>query len=149
MKAKVYLLALVIAMTVVLPVSAQVSPEKEKEIWKLLEGTGAIKVMAPLMSQIITQFRSAFSDVPQAFWDELEQEMNIDELITLILPVYDRHLTLDDLKAANAFYSSPAGKRLAEKTPILTKEGFEIGREWGGAKGQLVIQRLKEKGYMK
>jgi hypothetical protein len=75
--------------------------------------------------------------------------MDVDELIQLMMPIYDKHLSLEDLKAANAFYATPAGKRLAEKTPVMTSEGFEVGRKWGEAKGRQIAQRLKEKGLDK
>jgi len=124
----------------------QISREKEREIRKLLEATGTTKAMPEMMDQMMAEFRKALPNVPSEFWDEFRKEINIDELITLMMPVYDRHLSLEDIKAANAFFATPAGKHFAEKMSVMYAEGFEVGRKWGEGKGRLVAERLKEKG---
>ena len=127
----------------------QVAREKEREIRKLLEVTGTTKTMPEVMDQMIAEFRKALPDVPSQFWDDFRKEINIDELVSLMVPVYDKHLSLEDIKAANAFFATPAGKHFAEKMSIMSAEGFEVGRKWGEAKGRLVADRLKEKGLDK
>jgi hypothetical protein len=128
---------------------AQVNREKEREIRKLLEATGTTKTMPQMMDQMIVEFRKALPDVPAQFWDDFRKEVNVDELIGLIVPVYDKHLSIEDIKAANAFFATPAGKRFAEKMPVMSSESFEVGRQWGETKGRLVVERLKEKGLDK
>jgi len=131
------------------PLSAEISREKEKEIRNLLEVTGAVKAVSGMKTQMIAQFRTTFRDVPESFWDEFAKELDADKLINLMLPVWDKHFSLEDLRSANTFYATPAGKRLAEKTPVVTSEAFEIGRIWGEEKGKLVVERLKKKGLLK
>jgi uncharacterized protein len=128
---------------------AQVNREKEREIRKLLEATGTTKTMPQMMDQMIAEFRKALPDVPAQFWDDFRKEVKVDELIGLIVPVYDKHLSLEDVKAANAFFATPAGKRFADKLPVMSAESFEVGRQWGEGKGRLVAERLKEKGLDK
>jgi uncharacterized protein len=128
---------------------AQVNRDKEREIRKLLEATGTTKTMPQMMDQMIAEFRKALPNVPPQFWEDFRKEVNVDELIGLIVPVYDKHLSLEDVKAANAFFATPAGKRFAEKLPVMSSESFEVGRQWGEAKGRLVAERLKEKGLDK
>lgn len=127
--------------------SSPISREKEREIRKLLEITGT--AMPEMMDQMMAQLRKALPNVPAEFWDEFRKEINIDELITLMTPVYDRHMSLEDIKAANAFFATPAGKHFAEKMSVLYAEGYEVGRKWGEGKGRLVAERLKEKGLDK
>jgi hypothetical protein len=149
MKTRIAIIGLLLALAVSSICHGQISSEKEREIRKLLAATGTTKAVTGMMSQMLGQFRTALPQVPKQFWTDFEKEMDVDELIRLMMPVYDKHLSTEDLKAANAFYSTPAGKRLAEKTPVMTSEGFEVGRKWGEAKGRLVAQRLKEKGLDK
>ena len=66
--------------------------------------------MPEVMDQMIAEFRKALPDVPSQFWDDFRKEINIDELVSLMVPVYDKHLSLEDIKAANAFFATPAGK---------------------------------------
>jgi hypothetical protein len=137
---------LTMILTVATPDFAQESPEKEREIRKLFESTGVIKSITQMTGQMIGQYRKALPQVPQEFWDEFEKELDAKEIIDLMIPVYDKHLSLEDLKAVNAFYATPAGKRFAQAMPVMSAEGFEVGRKWGEAKGRLVVQRLNEKG---
>jgi len=129
--------------------SGQISQEKEREIRKLLEVTGTTRAMPEMMDQMMAELRKALPNVPSEFWDEFRKEINIDELVTLIMPVYDKHMSLEDIKAANVFFATPAGRNFAEKMSIMSAEGFEIGRKWGESKGRLVAERLKEKGLIK
>ena len=153
MKTKTCLFCLTIALCAAVLAFGQtrreVHPEKEREVRKFLALTGASKTMTNAIGQMIGQFRKMLPDVPKEFFDGFEKEINPDELITLVMPIYDKHLSLEDIKAANAFYESPAGKRIADQLPIMTAESMEIGRKWGEAKGRLVEQRLKDKGMLK
>ena len=128
---------------------SQATREKEREIRQLLEVTGTTKTMPEMMDQMIAEFRKALPAVPSEFWDDFRKEIKMDELVGLMVPVYDKHLSLEDIKAANAFFATPSGKRFAEKMSVMSAEGFEVGRKWGEAKGRLVVERLKEKGLDK
>src|SRR5687768_3795808 len=66
--------------------SGQVSREKEREIRKLLEITGTTKAMPQMMDQMMGEFRKALPNVPAEFFDDFRKEINIDELVSLIVP---------------------------------------------------------------
>lgn len=66
-----------------------------------------------------------------------------------MLPIYQKHLTEADLHGIIAFYDTPVGKKFAEKTPLITLESMIAGQEWGLQIGQQVIDKLKNKGYLK
>ncbi|NEW84922.1 MAG: DUF2059 domain-containing protein, partial [Mariniphaga sp.] len=48
-----------------------------------------------------------------------------------LIPVYKKHFTQDDVKAIIAFYESPAGNKLAEKTPLIAVEAMQSSQAWG------------------
>ena len=50
----------------------------------------------------------------------------VSELLEDFLPVYQKHFTHGDVVAVIAFYTSPAGKRLLDATPIITQEGMTV-----------------------
>jgi hypothetical protein len=43
---------------------------------------------------------------------------------------------LEDLKAVNAFYESPAGQRLLVVAPMAMQDAMKIGQEWGEKLGK-------------
>lgn len=70
------------------------------------------------------------------------------QLINMILPVYQKHLTEADLKGIIAFYETPVGKKYAEKTLLITQESMLAGQEWGKKIGEKVTDKLRDKGYL-
>ena len=119
---------------------------------KLLKVSGSEAAYKGVLVQMTTLFKQQQHSVPAEFWDEFITEANtnsIDQLVNLILPIYQKHLTEKDLLGVIAFYETPVGKKYAEKTPLLTQESMVAGQEWGKQLGQKVVDRLKAKGYMK
>ena len=121
----------------------EVSPEKNVEIRKLLTTLGSAEMLNSLPRQMIDQYRQALPQVPAAFWDEFQKELNPEELISLIVPVYARHFSLEELTAINAFLATPAGLKFGLTNPIIAQETFEVGRKWGEQKGALIVERLQ------
>ncbi|MCX6219801.1 MAG: DUF2059 domain-containing protein [Bacteroidia bacterium] len=50
--------------------------------------------------------------------------------VLLLIPVYKKHFTQEEVKAIVAFYETPAGKKLAEKTPMVTMESMQLSQTW-------------------
>jgi hypothetical protein len=121
-----------------------VDPAKEAEIRKLLELTGTLKMTHQVMAQMIASFRMQNSSVSPEFWDRFEKEMNLQELIDKIIPLYAKYYSLDDLKAVNAFYETPAGQRVLATTPLIMRESMQIGQDWGRQVAMRLMAELKE-----
>lgn len=119
---------------------------------KLMQISGTEVAYKGALNQMISLFKQQQSSAPQEFWDEFATEVNkdaISQLINLILPIYQKHLTEADLLGIIAFYESPVGKKFAEKTPLVTQESMLAGQEWGKQIGEKVVNKLKDKGYLK
>lgn len=74
--------------------------------------------------------------------------MNQDEMLELIIPVYQKHLTRQEVKMVTDFYSSPAGQAFVQKMPLVLNEAMQVGGEYGrsrqGELAKLVQARLAE-----
>lgn len=119
---------------------------------KLMHISGSELAYKGALDQMISMFKQQQSNVPKGFWDEFSAELNKDaynQLVNIVLPIYQKHLTEADLLGVIAFYETPAGKKFAEKTPLITQESMLAGQEWGREIGQKVADKLKEKGYVK
>nr|WP_276901172.1 DUF2059 domain-containing protein [Pedobacter kyonggii] len=124
----------------------------KSSLTKLIQVSGSEAAYKGILDQMVFMFKQQQSNVPKEFWDEFTIEVNknaIDQLVNLVLPIYQKHLTEADLLGVIAFYETPAGKKFAEKTPLITQESMLAGQEWGKQIGQKVVDRLKEKGYLK
>jgi hypothetical protein len=111
--------------------------------------SGGGKLGARVIEQLMSSFRQKLPDVPDSFWVDLGKEMNGEDLVTLAVPVYTKHFTVQEMKAIMTFYKTPAGAKLVESMPDITQEMSRIGQEWGKNVGQKVVLRLQEKGYLK
>ena len=122
-------------------------PDKVKDIRRLLDLTGSGKLGVQVMGQMVTQFKTMLPKVPPKFWDDFMKQASPDELIDLIVPLYDKRLTHGEVKDVIKFYQTQAGKKLVSVLPELTAESMEVGKQWGMKLGMKVQQQLKEKGY--
>lgn len=127
--------------------TARVESEKLKDIRHLLDLTGSGKLGSQVVDQLLDSFRQGRQGVPDSFWEELRKEMDVNELTELVVPIYDRHLTHQDVKQLIAFYESPVGRKLLGVQPLIVGESMALGQEWGRAAAERVLKRLNEKGY--
>ena len=52
-------------------------------------------------------------------------------LIDLLVPVYKKHFSEQDLKDAIEMYKTPIGKKISENTPIIAQETMQASMQWG------------------
>jgi len=121
-----------------------IAPAKEALIQRLLELTGAANMGQQMMDGMITSFRQASPEIPEEFWRNFRNEVDVNSLMQKIKPIYDRYLSEEDLKGLVAFYESPLGRKLISQMPAILRESMAVGQEWGMAAGQRAMQRVEE-----
>lgn len=121
--------------------------DKEEAIRELLEITGTPELGLQMAERILKQMKQTHPDVPDKFWKEFEAEMNKKAFIDMIVPIYDKHFSKEDIEKLIEFYQTDVGQKYVEKLPTLTKESMEAGRQWGRQIGQRIVEQLKERGY--
>lgn len=65
-------------------------------------------------------------------------------LVDALVPVYKNHLSIQDLKDGIEMYKTPIGKKIAQKTPLITQETMNVSMQWGmefSSKIQELIQK--------
>lgn len=120
---------------------------KRVEIRKLIELTGAANVSGDALRQIITPLKTAYPEVPDEFWDTFAKEVHSDELIDLVIPIYDKYYTRDEIRDLTSFYQSPVGQKTIKVLPQLSAEAIDAGQEWGKMVADRAMRKLREKGY--
>jgi len=144
-------LALVLALLGTLSLRAEApatdDPGKRADIKKLLELTGTRQLALQAIDQMIGQFKKTMPQVPAEFWKDAaaEMRMQIDELLDLQLPVYEKHLSHEDIKGLIKFYESPVGKKFVKAQPAIQMECMQAGQKWGQKIGQKIGKKLQER----
>ena len=118
--------------------------KKIKAIRQLLVVTGTSKLMAQEMDQMVASLRNGLPDAPPEFWTKFRARVNTDDLIALIVPVYDKYYTLDDINGLLAFYQTPLGQKVITTLPQVTRESMTIGQAWGEAQAKAVVHELEQ-----
>lgn len=122
------------------------SAEKTADIRKLLDIMGSKEMSRQVFFQVIDAFKGSMPQVPAKFWTELEKE-DMNGLLDLIVPIYDCHLSHDDITATITFYESPAGQNFVKVLPVITQEAMTAGQKWGEQLGMKVLGKLRDSGY--
>lgn len=146
------LLLLVVVLAFAVPSWSQQStsaPASREDVLKLLEVTRVRSqldlFMGGMIDQIKASMRQSFTaKVPDAtekqlkvldtIADEMGSQLSTDELLSDMIPVYQRAYTKEDIRAIVDFYSTPAGKKLLDKTPQLMQEGMQVGSAYAQRK---------------
>lgn len=133
------LATLLLGMTVVF--GSQAAPASQASVEKLMQLTGASNLGQQMLAQMLPAMKQMIPDAPAEFWQSVEQEVNIDEMVALVVPVYQKHLTEEDIQSALAFFSTPAGQKLISVQPAIMQESMMVGQQWG----QQLFMRAKQR----
>ncbi len=155
------IITLLIALTSAYATEERLSNEKRTDITTLLEVTGALNVGKKMGDYVVTQMTEDLKenrpDIPSKMYAVLQEvvhstiEDNLDELAELLIPMYHRLFSHDEIKGLLVFYRSDLGKKTIALTTTIAREGLESGRQWGRAVSpeirKRVMARFKEHGY--
>lgn len=145
-------LCMVFLMSAVSVSAQEKESEYKKVLTEMLETSGALTAVRNMVPQMIEMMKRSYSNVPEEFWTSFGGKLSdkaYGQLIDIYVPIYQRQLTLDDLKKIIVFYKSPVGKKLAEATPVMTAEAMQSGQALGMQIAQEIMTELKNKGYVK
>ena len=119
-------------------------PASPESIRKLMESTGAGEVGVQVINQMLPAMKQLVPNAPEEFWQDFMAEINADEMIDLVIPIYQKYLTEEDIQAINAFYNTPEGKKLIRVQPLIIQESMQVGQQWGEEIARKVIKRYEE-----
>lgn len=139
MKAK-FLSIVMLALFSVAPITGSAEPASEKSVRELMVLMGSGNLGVQTMQSMLPTLKRLVPQAPEAFWVEFMKEVNPEDLVNLIVPLYQKHLTEEDVQATLAFYRSPAGTRLVQALPAIMQESIPVGQKWGRTMALRAIQ---------
>jgi hypothetical protein len=111
---------------------------------QIISQSHAAELAVSAMEASLPAQRAAHPEIPAAFWDRfiaLAHARSAD-LENMIIVIYDKHFSTDELRQLLAFYGTPAGKKLLDAQPTILQESMAAGRDWGQRLGMEVAQQL-------
>ncbi len=64
--------------------------------------------------------------LPEDVQETLRETFQPDEMVREIIPVYEKHLSMEDLRGILAFYRTPVGQKLLQVQPQITKDAMIV-----------------------
>lgn len=109
--------------------------------------SGSAELAIQIIDQMSASFKQMTPNIPVEFWDEFMSELDKEELIELIIPIYEEHFSESDIKELIQFYNSPIGKKLVSELPAISRQAMQAGEAWGEIIAAKALNKIKEKGY--
>ena len=120
---------------------SKTDPAKEADIRRLLELTGAktlaLQTMStmeqsikPLMTNSLPpgEYRDKLIDL---FFAKFRSKADVQRLVDIAVPVYDKYLSGEEVKGLIKFYETPLGQKTVKTLPQLIGEIQGQTRAWG------------------
>lgn len=127
MKKIIIVIAIAIGCMVSTTMKAQNTEDAyKKELRTYMESSGSTASFDTMVNQL---FMMA-GNIPAEKKTEIRKQA-FDKLVELMAPVYQKNISMEDLKEINKFYQTPAGKRIAEAQPKIAVESTQVGQQWG------------------
>jgi len=120
---------------------------KKQDIHKLLDMVGSVKIALDNMDQMMGTFKTTMPQVPLEFWDNFRSKVKGEDLVKLIVPIYDKHFSYQEIQGLIQFYGTPVGQKFIKTLPAISQESSEAGRKWGERIALEALQELEQKGY--
>ena len=121
-----------------------IGPSEEKVIRQLLDVTGTVKLSQQMVDQMLASMQTSMPDIPAEFWTKIRACFKADEFIALIIPVYDKYYSKEELDGLLAFYQSPLGQKVIATLPEVNRESMAIGQAWGRKQAQAIMTEIDQ-----
>lgn len=121
-----------------------VDSAKLQLIKALLTESHTIDLMLQAIEAAAPAQRAANPAIPAAFFDRFlaAARARRGELGALLIPIYDRHFTADELRQLLAFYRTPLGQKLLTEQSAIAQEAMATGQQWGQRLGLEIGQKM-------
>jgi uncharacterized protein len=77
--------------------------------------------------------------------EDLLKNFPLDEMLSDMIPVYQRHFTKTEIDALTAFYASPPGQKFLHEMPAVTTETMRAVYPRIQAEVEAALKRVEEK----
>ena len=95
-----------------------VSQQKVELIVRFMEINGTI-------GNLKNSFERTLAQAPEDKREMMTTLLNLNDIVQLLIPIYDKYYTEEDLRQLIDFYQSPVGQKVFDVTPQIMKETLE------------------------
>jgi|GEM_PF-763138 len=117
---------------------------KIRDMIEVLGSTERMKTVANNVIDIQEQQNPILKN--SEYWQKAKiniYEYSFENLIDSLIPIYRKHLTVEEIESITEFYSSPSGQAMVKKFPLISTESMQVGAAWGEQMANEIEQEIK------
>jgi len=130
-------------------VAANAEPASPESIKALMQSTGSGEMGMQMMNQMLPALKQMIPSAPESFWTDVMSEVDANDIEDMVIPVYQKYLTEEDIQAVNSFYQTEAGQKLIRVQPTIMQESMAIGQQWGQNLAKQVLLKYQKQSSSK
>ncbi|MBX2926489.1 MAG: DUF2059 domain-containing protein [Saprospiraceae bacterium] len=114
---------------------------------KWMETSGSMNAFHASIAQTMEMVKNMSPEISETYLEEMKKELSgdfLNEMVEMLVPVYEKYLTIKDLEAAIRFYETPEGVKFAKSQGAIMSESMLIGQEWGRKIGEGIQKKMLE-----
>ncbi len=120
-------------------------PCTEAQVREYLDETGGAKAAHVIMMNMARTSRaSAPPYFPAGFWTDMVAAFDKADMVPMFLPVYQHHISEEEMAAVLNFYKTPAGKHFLDAQPVMAGEAQQLIAQQGREIGHDVYLKYKD-----
>ncbi|HKR02008.1 MAG TPA: DUF2059 domain-containing protein [Pyrinomonadaceae bacterium] len=142
-------------------VAQDAAKEKRDNIRRLLVVTKSAELGAQIIEHSLSQIKENLLRIPgeplapavlerilQIASEEMHTQFSAEKMIDAVIPIYDKYLSAEEVKALLAFYESPLGQKVTTVMPQIMNEAYGEGIKLGEAATVRVLQKIEAEGLL-
>jgi hypothetical protein len=121
---------------------------KERDIRKLLQLNGTMEVANQVRIRFVHDAKEVYATVPQTAIEDFGNRIKPEDFYALMMPIYARHFSHEEINQLIVFYESPIGRKLIASLPQMNLEAQDATSQWTRELTQKLLQELRAKRYI-
>ena len=156
---KTLTLLTIVACVLAAPAGADnIAPAKRADIEKLMRITGPPDVTKQISNFFVRQMSQAIKasrpDLPARAYQILGEEINrvIEEQMTakggfldMVIPIYAKHFSHEDIKGLLKFYQSDLWKKTIKVEPLILQEKLALAQDWSKSLEPIIKNKINQR----
>ena len=99
------------------PPAPRIDPRKEALIRQVIAEAGTTLHAEENIARMIATLAHSSPETPDRLWQRLRDNVAPQAIFDIVIALYDRHYSLDELRGLLYFYRSPAGRESLAELP--------------------------------
>ncbi len=132
--------------------AAGMDPAKEADIRQLMDVTGGKAMVQQVMDEMEKNIKPLLANslppgdyrdkLIDKFFEKFHSKANVQQLLDMAVPIYDKYLSDEEIKGLINFYKTPLGQKTLSVLPKLMVEMQTQSMNWGQNLGRQSMQEV-------